>query len=115
MAGIYSVVSFTVARRTREIAIRVALGASALSVVATIFRRPLMQVASGVAAGCLVMGGLVGLSLGGTQVTFLTVARHASILGLYGIAMIGVCALACAGPAVRALRVQPTETLRDDG
>ena len=115
MAGIYSVVAFTVARRTREIAIRVALGASAASVVATIFRRPLVQVASGVVLGCVGMGSLVALSVGGSPATIGTLTRHAALLALYGIVMMGVCTLACIGPAVRALRVEPTETLRDDG
>jgi hypothetical protein len=51
MAGIYAVMSFTVARRTREIGIRVALGASRRRVVAAVFARPLAQVGLGVVAG----------------------------------------------------------------
>ena len=56
LAGIYAVLSFTVARRTREIGVRVALGASSRRVVIAIFRRPLTQVALGVAAGGPVIG-----------------------------------------------------------
>jgi ABC-type antimicrobial peptide transport system permease subunit len=54
LAGIYSVTSFTVSRRTREIGVRVALGASAPRVIADIFRRPLLQVARALwpDAGC---------------------------------------------------------------
>ncbi|HZD05725.1 MAG TPA: ABC transporter permease, partial [Longimicrobiales bacterium] len=55
LAGIYAVMSFTVARRTREIGVRVALGASARRVVAEIFRRPVTQVGAGVAVGCMLM------------------------------------------------------------
>ena len=51
LAGIYAVMSFIVARRTREIGVRVALGASRLRVVREIFRRPLIQVALGILAG----------------------------------------------------------------
>jgi putative ABC transport system permease protein len=51
LAGINAVMSFTVARRTREIGLRVALGASSRRVVAAIFRRPLAQVGLGVVAG----------------------------------------------------------------
>ena len=49
--GIYAVMSFTVTRRTREIGIRVALGASRRRVVAAVFARPLAQVGVGVVAG----------------------------------------------------------------
>ena len=51
LAGIYAVMSFIVARRTREIGVRVALGASRLRVVGAIFRRPLIQVGLGILAG----------------------------------------------------------------
>ena len=52
LAGIYAVLSFTVARRTREIGVRVALGANRRRVLTAIFRRPLTQVGLGIAAGC---------------------------------------------------------------
>ncbi|HJU65108.1 MAG TPA: ABC transporter permease, partial [Gemmatimonadaceae bacterium] len=55
LAGIYSVMAFTVARRTREIGIRVALGANSRRVIAVIFRRPLIQVALGVVGGALIV------------------------------------------------------------
>ena len=51
LAGIYAVLSFIVARRTREIGVRVALGASRQRVVGAIFRRPLTQVGLGILAG----------------------------------------------------------------
>ena len=51
LSGIYAVLSFIVARRTREIGVRVALGASRRRVIAAIFRRPLIQVGLGVVAG----------------------------------------------------------------
>src|SRR5688572_21316506 len=51
LSGIYAVLSFIVARRTREIGVRVALGASRRRVVSAIFRRPLIQVSLGVLAG----------------------------------------------------------------
>ena len=41
-------------------------------------------------------------------------ARHAALLLAYGIAMMGVCALACIGPILRALRVEPVEALKED-
>src|SRR5262249_42127063 len=51
LAGIYAVLSFIVARRTREIGVRVALGASRRRIITSIFRRPLIQVGVGVAVG----------------------------------------------------------------
>jgi putative ABC transport system permease protein len=110
LAGIYAVMSFTVARRTREIGIRVALGADARRVVLAIFRRPLAQVGIGVAAG----GVLVGMAL-------LVESRGAvspggvALLMVYAALMLGVCLLACIVPTRRALGVEPTEALRADG
>ena len=110
MAGIYAITSFTVSRRTREIAVRVALGAQISSIVATVFRRPFFQVAAGVAVGCVMMGSLVAMTTSVGAVT-----RHAALLLGYGATMVGVCALACIGPLLRVFRVQPTDALRDDG
>jgi putative ABC transport system permease protein len=107
LAGIYAITSFTVSRRTREIAVRVALGAQIANVVANVFRGPFFQVGVGVAVGCLMMGALVA--------RFDTVSRHAALLLMYGATMMGVCALACIGPLLLVFRVEPTEVLRDDG
>ena len=107
LAGIYAITSFTVSRRTREIAVRVALGAQVSNIVTNVFRGPFFQVAMGVGVGCLMMGALVA--------RFGTVSSHAALLVGYGTIMMGVCALACIGPLLRVFRVQPTEVLRDDG
>ncbi|HEX6050636.1 MAG TPA: ABC transporter permease [Gemmatimonadaceae bacterium] len=116
LAGIYAVLSYTVARRTREIGVRVALGASARRVITSIFRRPLTQVTLGVIAGSVLIG--VGAIVAGnsrqfqgTEIGVLTFGDVA-LLGGYAIVMLGVCMLACVVPTVRALRVQPTEALR---
>jgi hypothetical protein len=114
LSGIYAVLSFIVARRTREIGVRVALGASPRRVIGAIFRRPLTQVGLGVIAGAALialaastqtsMPGLSGdLSLG-----------QFAILLAYATVMLGVCLLACVVPARRALRVEPTTALRTD-
>ena len=105
MAGIYAVMSFTVARRTREIGIRVALGASRRRVVAAVFARPLAQVGLGIVAG-----GVLSAMLGGH-------ATPGALVGalVYTVLMLGVCLLACIVPTRRALQVQPTEALRADG
>lgn len=108
LAGIYAVLAFTVAKRTREIGVRVALGASRQRVVAEIFRRPLTQVAIGVAAGGLLVGaGAIAMagSLSAMQVLLLV-----TYIGV----MLAVCMLACIVPTRRALSVEPTEALRGE-
>jgi putative ABC transport system permease protein len=115
LAGVYAVTSFTVSRRTREIAVRVALGAQVSNVVTTVFRGPFFQVAMGVAVGCLMMGALVALSMRDSAVDVGTVTRHTALLLGYGTIMMGICALACIGPLLRVFRVEPTDVLRDDG
>jgi predicted permease len=116
LAGIYSVLSYTVARRTREIGVRVALGASARRVITSIFRRPLTQVAVGVVAGsALIAVAAIAMQqtqeFAGMQGRGLTLGEVALLAG-YAVVMLGVCMLACVVPTIRALRVQPTEALR---
>jgi predicted permease len=115
MAGLYAVTSFTVSRRTREIAVRVALGAQVSSVVTTVFRGPLVQVAMGVTLGCVLMAGLIALTTRGSEAGIATLSKHAALLLAYGTLMMGVCSLACTGPLLRVFRVEPTDVLRDDG
>ena len=118
LAGIYAVLSFTVARRTREIGVRVALGASRRRVVTAIFRRPLAQVGLGVAAGTvLIAAGTVAASGWAPDqgINFSEVGISAGQLALlvaYALLMLGVCLLACVVPTRRALGVEPTEALR---
>jgi putative ABC transport system permease protein len=107
LAGIYSVLSFTVARRTREIGVRVALGATPRRVVAAIFRRPLTQVCIGVAIGGIGIG-VVGLLASGGGFS----AAQVSLLLGYATFMLCVCLLACVVPTRRALSIEPTEALR---
>jgi hypothetical protein len=116
LAGIYAVLSFTVARRTREIGVRVALGASRTRVVGATFRRPLIQVTSGVVAGTAIVFGLAILlkftEFPGSE-DELTLEGMAMIIG-YGIVMLGVCMLGCVVPTRRALGIEPTTALRTE-
>ena len=110
LAGIYAVMSFTVARRTREIGIRIALGAEPQRVLRAVFRRPLMQVGLGVLAGGLMIG-LLMTALEGGNVSLPKLALLAAYAGL----TMAVCALACVVPTRRALAIEPTEALRSEG
>ena len=104
-AGIYALMSFTVAQRTREIGIRTALGAAPHRLLLSIFGRVSRQLAFGVFAGALVWAVLfmiVGVSLALSATLLLTVAGIMVVVGL----------LAAAGPARRGLRIQASEALR---
>jgi putative ABC transport system permease protein len=108
LAGIYSIMSFTVSRRTREIGIRIALGADPRRIVTAVFSHALQQLVTGVAAGAALVG-LLTWSVAGLS------ARESAIVAGYALIMLSVCLLACIVPTRRALRVQPTEALRADG
>ena len=116
LAGIYAVLSFTVARRTREIGVRVALGASRHRVIAATFRRPLLQLALGVVVGTAIVFTAASLikytEFPGSE-SDLTLQAMATIIG-YGIAMLGVCMLGCVVPTRRALNIEPTVALRTE-
>jgi hypothetical protein len=116
LAGIFAVLSFTVARRTREIGLRVALGASRRRVVAGTFRRPFFQVALGVVIGtAIIFTGatlMQNTELPGSE-NDLTLKAMAMIVG-YGIVMLSVCMLGCVVPTRRALGIEPTIALRTE-
>lgn len=102
--GIHALMSFTVARRTREIGIRVALGARPGRIVTGIFSRAFLQIGAGVLAGSA-LAALVGL--GSTRQVMLLLAADGVML------VVGL--IACAVPLRRALRIEPTEALRAEG
>lgn len=109
--GVYGVVSFAVNQRSREIGIRMALGATRRSVQTMIFRQGARVVGVGLAIG-------IALAMGSSQ------AIRSMLFGLSpldGVAFIAVAvllsvvaALAVAIPAARASRVDPVKSLRQD-
>ena len=115
LAGIYAITSFTVSRRTREIAVRAALGAPASRIILSVFGRPMMQAGGGVFFGCVLVGMLVAFFLRNVNLTAGAMLKHIAVLLSYGTAMMAVCVFACTGPILRVLRVQPSDVLRDDG
>ena len=106
-AGIFSLMSVSVARRTREIGLRAALGATPGRLLGGIFTRALVLIGSGIAAGNAVLLTVVALS---TEVDMATIA---GALLLTSAVMLTVGLLACVEPARRALRIQPTEALKE--
>jgi len=109
--GVYSVLAYSVAQRTREIGVRMALGARPADVTRLIVGRGLRLGLLGLAAGA----GLAFL-LGRLLQTLLFGVKPAAP-GVYlvtGTALLIVALLACAIPALRAARVDPMVALRDE-
>jgi putative ABC transport system permease protein len=109
LTTIYSVMAFTVSRRTREIGVRVALGSNPRRIVLSILLRPLTHVAVGILVGAILVS-LVTLGLTGPPSV-----SELGLVAFYSAVMLGVCLLACIVPTHRALAVEPTEALRADG
>ena len=112
LAGIYSIMAFIVSRRTREIGVRVALGAGSARVLATIFARALSQLVLGVGLGGVLFAALVFLMSAGS---FRPTPRELALAAAYLTAMMGVLLLACVVPTRRALAIEPTEALNSEG
>jgi predicted permease len=108
--GLHGVVAFGVARRAREIAIRLALGASVGSVRWRVIKHSLLLAFVGVAIGLLAtlwMGGLLEGLLYET-----TPRDTVALVAVAGILVV-IAVVASAIPARRATRIQPIEALRD--
>jgi len=109
--GIYGTVAFTVARRTREIGIRVALGAQSMQVTRLIVRQAMRPVVIGAVVGtalCAAVSGFLAPVLFGVSTHDAT-----AFLGVPAFLLL-VAMAASYTPARRALRVNPLEALRAD-
>ena len=107
--GIYGTVAFTVARRTREIGIRMALGAAASNVIAVVAREAMRTVAIGGAIG-LILCALVTRVL--ERVLFGVSTLDAVAFVVVPIVLFGVALVATYLPAQKAVRVDPIIALR---
>jgi predicted permease len=104
-ASLYALMTVAVTRRTREIGIRIALGANPRRVLRSVFARAGRQLGGGIIAGNSII--LLIAWRTDSMTPDLLVA-----LTVMSVVMAAVGVLACAAPARRALRVQPTEALR---
>jgi putative ABC transport system permease protein len=109
--GIYGVLSYMVGQRTREIGVRMALGAQQLDVLRLVMKNGVQMTLVGVAIGlaaALLLTRLMRSMLFGVQPGDpLTFAAVAALLGV-------IAMLACYVPARRAMKVDPIEALRQE-
>ena len=110
--GIFSLVSVGVSRRTREIGLRTALGASARQVLIGIVSQGAMLMGGGLAAGGAVLLLVIALGGGPSGRPADDLPLFTVYLAITAVVMVAACLLACIGPAGRALRINPTEALR---
>lgn len=111
LAGVYGVMSYTTSRRTQEIGIRVAVGATPARVHALLFRQGFVNVGTGLVMGCglvvvvlrVLRGVIAGMGAG-------------DIGGMWvaGLFVLVTTAVACWIPAGRALKRDPVAALRQD-
>jgi predicted permease len=109
--GIYGVLSFSVARRTREIGIRMALGAYSGSVAWMVVRESLVLAAAGIAIGA---AGAVALARLAAALLFGVTATDPVTFGLTAAVLASVAAAAALAPAWRAATLDPAATLRSE-
>lgn len=107
--GVYGLFSWSVALRTRELAIRLTLGAKPAAVGALVIRQSAVLVLSGLAIGM----GIIRLAESAlSRVLFGVTATDATALVTAGSFLLAAALVACVPPALRAMRVDPVEGLR---
>ncbi len=111
MAGIYGVIAFLVAGRTREIGIRLAIGASGRNVQRLVFRPALIFITVGTIAG---LGAARAASRTIESQLFGVTATDVSTYAIVAAAVVGTALLATWLPARRAACIDPAVTLRAD-
>ncbi len=110
-AGLYGLLSYTVARRTREIGIRMALGASRKAVQWMVLRESASLLLVGIAVG--IPAALLAIRLAASLLFGISAADPASTGAALAIMTLTALIAACI-PARRAVRVDPVSALRDE-
>ena len=111
LSGLFSVVSYAVARRTHEIGVRIALGAQARDVVRLTLGQGIRSVLLGALAGSVIV-----LLLGRVATSFLfgVAPRDPLTIGVAVVVLLAVSVAAMLMPSLRATRIAPTQALREE-
>jgi predicted lysophospholipase L1 biosynthesis ABC-type transport system permease subunit len=117
LSGLFSVLSYLVEQRSREIGVRMALGATPRNIIGVILSQSARPVGLGLLVGTTFTAGLGGVLLATPAAEYIgSVVRVFDPLA-YGVALawiIAACACASLVPALRAARVDPVGALRRD-
>jgi ABC-type antimicrobial peptide transport system permease subunit len=109
--GVYGVVAYSVTRRTSELGIRAALGATRRDLLWLVIRQGMKPVLGGLALG---VAGALSLGLAARSLLF-GVAPQDPLTLVLGLGLLGaVGLLACTVPALRATRIDPSAALRSE-
>jgi putative ABC transport system permease protein len=108
--GIYSVLSYTVGRRAREIGVRMALGAQIRDVLRLVVVEGIRPILLGIVLG---LGAALALGRALASLFFGVSVADPILFGAVALLLAGVALLASAGPAWRAARVSPGEALQE--
>lgn len=111
LVGVFSVVNYSASRRTREIGIRLALGAQRVDILGMILKEALFIVLAGVAAG-LFMAVASGRLL--ASLMFANSGIDTSVYIVVALMLIVIAMLACFIPAYKATKVDPSDALRHE-
>jgi len=111
LVGVFSVVNYSASRRTREIGIRLALGAQRVDILRMILKEALFLVLAGVAAG-LFMAVASGRLL--ASLMFANSGIDTSVYIIVALMLIAIAMLACFLPAYKATKVDPSDALRHE-
>ncbi len=111
IVGIYGVMSYSVTQRTRELGLRMALGAQARDTVLMIVGKSMALVAAGVIIG---LTGAVGVTRLLSGMLYGVSPVDPLVFGAVSLVLAGTALLACLLPALRATRVDPVQALRVD-
>ena len=111
LIGIYGVIAFTVSRRTREIGIRLAVGAQRTGIVGMVVRDGMALAFTGIAAGSIAA---VGLTRGMASMLYGVEPHDPAVFTGAALLLAGAALLASAAPALRAALIDPLIALRHD-